>query len=646
MRLRALILFGMSAAVFGSQSAGDGIPDGSDCCEWDHVPPESRDYGDQGSEWLNEPEWPAPSNYRLKENNPIYIAEFLLLRPPIEVADRERLSIQAVMGLPVLGPQLVWLAVEAGHTSVVAALLRAGASPVGVNSHGTLSSGALLAASEQGDLESVRMLVEAGVDPDLHIPRGGQDVDCGLLFKPKPVYIRRPRENAEIHSDWSDATPLFLAIMGTTLSYRYSTYTYTALELAARTGHLPTLAVLTEHLNITGSGGDESPFSQVKHLLTSAAWSRDVEVVNYVLLRLGFPVASPGADCRGGLLTDEHRGWVLTILRGLCGGVERPTSVASIEHFLEYLREPGRQTMLKVPDLRKDLWEGMFMAVLHDQTDVYVFLGRLLARLMHQEEDESTYAEADNEEFKCSLRNAMLRLRRGEGPHYFANNSARFELILESELAHAIEWDRFGIVRFLVEDGFLDPNEHTKGLDAVLTPDYFRNRPLSLLERSVVAGAYGVAAYLIEHTDPYVMGYLHEWGYWTTPLVEALTVTFDRSWSKSLVSMEEIARLLFSRGGPVSSISPPAVPDFRNGDVVIDVVRIGLARDARELCLCWGYRGTIRPKPLLTHKKVVRLELSKEDEAWWPRLQKMPQIPQELIQSIRQSGRKKNDSSS
>ncbi|KAF6813470.1 hypothetical protein CPLU01_14651 [Colletotrichum plurivorum] len=634
MRRRALILFGMADAVFGSQSAEGGIPDGFDCCEWDHVPPESRDYGYQGSEWLNEIEWPAPSNYRLKENDPIYIAEFLLLRPPIEAADRERLSIQAVMGLPVLGPQLLWLAVEAGHTSVVAALLRGGASPIGVNSHGTPSSGALLAASSR-------------------------DVDSDLWIKPKPVYMRRPNENAEIHSDWSDATPLFLAVMGNhtevvrfllktgrlnltrRVSYRYSTYTYTALELAARTGHLPTLAVLTEHLNITGSGGDESPFFQVKHLLTSAAWSRDVEVVNYVLLRLGFPVASPGADRRGSLLTDEHREWALSVLRGLCSGAERPKSVASIEHFLDYLREPGRQTMLEVPDLRKALWSGMFMAVVHDQTDVYVLLAQLLAQLMHQEEDDSTYAEADNQEFKCSLRSAMLRLRRGEDPHYFANNSARFEFILESELAHAIEWDRPDIVRFLVEKGFVDPNEHTTGLDAAVTPEYYQNRPLSLLERFVVAGAYGVAAYLIEHTDPYVMGYLHKWGYWTTPLVEALTVTFDRSWTKSLVSMEEIARRLLSRGGPVSSISPPAAPDFRNGDVVIDVVRIGLARDARQLCLCWGYRGTIRPKPMLTYKNVVRLELRKEDEAWWPRLRKMPEVPPELTQSIRQSGRKK-----
>ncbi|KAF6824600.1 hypothetical protein CMUS01_10178 [Colletotrichum musicola] len=203
MRRRALILFGLAAAVFESQSAGGGIPDGSDCCEWDHVPPESRDYDYQGSEWLDQPEWPAPSNYRLKENDPIYIAEFLLLRSPIEAADRERLSIQAVMRLPVLGPQLLWLAVEAGHTSVVAALLRAGASPVGINSHETPSSGALLAASEQGDLESVRMLVEAGVDPDLHIPLGRQDVDSDLWFKPKPIYKRRPREreNAEIHGD-------------------------------------------------------------------------------------------------------------------------------------------------------------------------------------------------------------------------------------------------------------------------------------------------------------------------------------------------------------------------------------------------------------------------------------------------------------
>ncbi|KAF6824601.1 hypothetical protein CMUS01_10179 [Colletotrichum musicola] len=348
-----------------------------------------------------------------------------------------------------------------------------------------------------------------------------------------------------------------------------------------------------EHLNITGSGGDESTVFQVKHLLTSAAWSGDVEVVNYALLRLGFPVASPGADRRGSLLTDEHRGWVLAVLRGLCGGVERPESVASIEHFLDYLRAPGRQTMLKVPGLHEALWTGMFMAVFHDQTDVYVFLARLLARLMHQEEDDSTYAEPDNQEFKRSLQSAMRRLSRGESPHFFANKSARP-----------------GIVRFLVDDGFFDPNEHTRGLDAEVTPENYRKRPLSLLERFVVAEAYGVAAYLIEHTDP--------------------------SWTKNLASMEEIARLLLSRGGPVSSISPPAAPDFRNGDVV-DVVRTGLARDARELCLCWGYRGTIRPKPMLTYKNVVRLELRKEDEAWWSRLQRMHQAPPELTESIFQA---------
>lgn len=571
-----------------------------------------------------------------KQNDPFYIDNVLLLRPPIEAVDRTQLSIQAFLAAPSLGSRLLWLAVEAGHTSTVAALLRAGANPVGINHDAYPSSGALLAASEQGDLESVRMLVEAGADPDLHL-RGVQDVDCDVSFK---HWDFNTNTNANIGSGWSfSTTPLFLAIEGghvevvrfllgtgrvdLTRRVEYWPSDHTALEMAALVGDLPTFAALMEHLNITGSGGDESPFFQVTNLLTSAGWSRNLEVVNYALLRLGFPAASPWAGRRGSLLTNEHRKWVEIVLRGLCGGVTRPKSIGPIEHFLDYLREPGQLTIPELPDLRHSLLEGMHMAIVHGQTDVFALLARLFARLMHQEKDDSSYDEGENQKLKCSMYSALYREPEEKQWRHLDGNAAKFESVLQARLVNAIDWDRDGIVQFLVEVMGIDPNENTKGLDSV-RQDY-QERPLSILERAVVDGAHDVAAYLIEHTDPYIMGYLHRYGHWTTPLAEVISGSFStKHYRKNLVSAEDVARLLLSKGGPVSSISPPTTPNFGNGNtVVVDVVETW----GRETCLCWGYKDTIRPKPWIQGKTILRLKLKEQDEAWWNRLRKRPGMP-------------------
>lgn len=80
----------------------------------------------------------------------------------------------------------------------------------------------------------------------------------------------------------------------------------------------------------------------------------------------------------------------------------------------------------------------------------------------------------------------------------------------------------------------------------------------------------------------------------------------------------------------MSDISPSGVPEFKNGSVILDAVK------PRKLgqpmvCLCWGYANTMRPKPDLKGKWIARLEMTEEDEEWWPRLQKMIEVPPESV---------------
>lgn len=603
------VLCSLTAAGSEKHDADD------DCCEWDHVPTDPSDLGlfDDYNPWVDSidnfrPDNPNYNFYNPSGIGPFHAVDYLQWRPEMDVHERMLLSMEAFKASPNIGHRLLWLAAEAGHTSVAEALLRAGASPFGVNDRGKPSSRTLVVASRRGDVEIMRLLVEAGVDPDMSLD-GWQDVRPDWWENPEPAAVQHTP--CELHSCGWETTPIFLAaehnhtamvqwLLQTgriDLTRRHHNSNKTVLETAAHIGHSPTFKLLMEHCVVNGDHEDHQPCFIVSNLLEEVAGTGDLDLTYFTLRHLGFPVENTHVDRRGmfHVLATRHRQLMMHTFRGILASSR--ASKSFIQHFLDYFRVLEKVEIPGMLEMRDELNHSLFLAVSGDRVDVFALLMELNAQYFNQLSQSGSGTDPWKQSKLWSMRLAL-------------------------------EHDRPGIVKYLIEEEDMDPNINSRGY---LPFDALRDRQHrseTLLELSSLKGSYNVARYLLENTNPYISGLLgHD--AWDTPLSCLLrTARFDPPYQHQIESREldEVVGLLLRRGGPVSLVSPEGSPKFENNSVIVDVVGDFGSSLQPRVCLCWGYRETMRPKPNLRDKGVVRLELKQEDETWWRSLQRMIEV--------------------
>ncbi|KPM35935.1 hypothetical protein AK830_g10643 [Neonectria ditissima] len=551
-----------------------------DCCGWDEPPIVYPRMIPRPEDVHSAPKGPDPDDYALGRDDPAYAWAFLSTSAELDTEERLRLSLSALSRFPEKAGSLLSFAIEDGHPSVVSSLLEAGASATETDEDGTYRSSPLAAACRLGDVESLRLFVEAGADPDLYM--------AGLS------------EQDLWHVSGSRATPLMIAIqygqaevvdylLGTErvdLTRRQPYRGVSPIEMAAAKGDLPTLRALMEHpsqeiLAIAKEFEERNPFYELGLVLRMAVSSGKIEAVQYLLKNMGIPSEDRDGVWKGDLLTPGQRRELLRALKYACSTAQ----TNSIELLLGYFLRPGESTFPELEGFQNDLVGGRMKAVYEGQTEAYELLMHLEAQrgVGERPQEESDFLQAH-----------LLRC-----------------------LQFAAAFGSLGIVKHLVENQGLDVNDAVTGTDE--RSGLPLREPIAVLDHACQHGTVDVVRYLLEHTTADIHGSLSKAGYWRTPLSRAMANRVDGS-------AEAIARLLLEHGGPVDLISPDGTPEFKNNDVVVDVIAGNSLGERNSVCLCWGYKSSIRPIPNLPHKNAVRLELGEGDQTWWSNLQYVQEL--------------------
>ncbi|KAK7426560.1 hypothetical protein QQZ08_006890 [Neonectria magnoliae] len=520
MRLHLLIF-----AVYVPTAAASQASLSKNCCGWNEPLIVYPRMFPQPEDVHPTPEGPNPDDYALGRDDPAYAWAFLSSLPELDADERLELSLKALSKFPEKAGSLLSFAVEDGHPSVVSSLLAAGVDATEMNEDGTPRSPPLAAACRRGDVHALRLLIEAGVDPDLYM--------AGLS------------EQDLWHVSGSRATPLMVAIqyeqvevvdylLGTgrvDLARRQPFRGVSPIEMAAGKGHVPTLRAIMEHpthgvLTTARQTETEQSFYELGLLLRMGVSSRNIEAVRYLLRNIGIPTEDSDGIWKGDLLTSAQRRGMLHALKSACSVAQ----TSSIQLLLEYFLRPGDSAFPELENIRHDLVGGRMEAVRRDETEAFELLMRLEIQrgIEGQSQEESDFLQAH-----------LLRC-----------------------LQFAARFGSVGIVKYLVETEGLDVNDDVTGTDE-------RSRlplrePEAVLDHAAQHGTANVVRYLLEHTTADIHGSRGPAGYRRTPLSRAMVNRVDSP-------AAEIVRLLLEHGGPVDLVSPDRMPNFKNG-VVVDVV--------------------------------------------------------------------------
>ncbi|KAK7403496.1 hypothetical protein QQX98_010726 [Neonectria punicea] len=453
-------------------------------------------------------------------------------------------------------------------------------------------AGSLLSfAVEDGHPSVVSSLLAAGADPtDTNEDGTPRSIPLAAACRRGDVHSLRSLVEAGVdpdlymaglseqdlrHVSGSRATPLMIAIQyeqAEVVAYLLGTGRVKAMCQPCEPMEHPAHGVLAT----ARQSEAEQSFYELGLILRMVVSSRNTEAVRYLLRNIGIPTEDSDGIWKGDLLTPAQRRGMLHALKSACSVAQ----TSSIQLLLEYFLWPGESAFPELENIRHDLVGGRMEAVRRDETEAFELLMRLEAQrgIEGRSQEESDFLQAH-----------LLRC-----------------------LQFAARFGSVGIVKYLVETEGLDVN------DAVTGTDERSGLPLreaeAVLDHAAQHGTANVVRFLLEHTPADIHGSRSPAGYWRTPLSRAMVNRVNSP-------AAEIVRLLLEHGGPVDLISPDGMPEFKNSDVVVDVVAGNSLGEPSSVCLCWGYKSSIRPVPNLRLRNVVRLELEERDATWWNNLQ-------------------------
>nr|XP_036578995.1 uncharacterized protein CTRU02_10924 [Colletotrichum truncatum]KAF6786426.1 hypothetical protein CTRU02_10924 [Colletotrichum truncatum] len=562
--------------------------------------------------------------HELKSNDPIDVLDYLSQHPDIDVNRWMELSLDAFEAFPKTERVLLRLAVEAGYPSVLEALLEAGANPVIKDKFGDPSSDAVVIASIKGDVESMQSLVRAGVHPDMTLTSNqklrpgwlgnrnahARDMMSRIIWRSSPTHIA-------INNNHTALVQWLLATGRVDLTRRQSGESLPPLEAAILIGHMPTLRVTMEHYAATDDGNYLKTLFDDPTLLVYAAWTGDRDVIHYVINRFISPLEDSESEILVKQLVDKNLPFMVAILESLFSSPR--TSPRVIQYFFDYLGQLDHLNVSILSRLQQGLKQGCQVAANTDNIDVFTLL-------MQLNEQITTHSYAPEER-----------------THHSSE-------ILKESFCWAFAHDSISVVRYLIEEKGVNPDNADScnlpiwgGQDIFSVWDYKDNTTSptrSGLLYSILTGNFAVTSYLMTNSKSANISSLNDQAY-------SWILKYPNPWnqyknSKPRASLDETKSVLHSllqRGVSVSHISPPTLPDFRNKQVVVDVMESKHVMENKfeqrrsGVCLCWGYKDTIRPEPQWNNTATVRLDLKEEDSEWWIQLSTLHGVVQEQVVS-------------
>ncbi|KAM5349643.1 hypothetical protein ACJ41O_006148 [Fusarium nematophilum] len=491
---------------------------------------------------------------RLSEHDSPYIAQ-----------QETPLPLPAWCYSPPWGRVLLLKAAEEGNPRDLATLLRAGVDPFEKNEHGNPWSRAFYITINGGDVESVRLLVNAGVDPGSRMS-GFLNEDEGVWGTPLTIAIERRQLNVV---EWLVGTGRAEIAVGSD-----SENITNAVDAAAGEGFLPSLRVLVEHptfgLRATNNLPTQNP--QVfngQRLLIYATSSKEIDIIEYVLDILGIPPPSVGQVWTRPTLSPEQRALVLAAIGWACSEADSRTITYLLRYFLD---SDGKFLEAESLD-RQQLASGRFKASCSDDAASFVLLMDLEAQR------RQAIGEAETE-------------------------------FLEMHTIRCLQWaashGSLGIVQYIVENESADVNKihvtHQRSSVGLY--------PETVLHLATRHRQAAIVKYLVEnaHADGHIR---NEAG--STPIQVAL-VQEDR----------ETVQVLLSHGGPLSRIEEDSGPgEGADCDKPVVEIAMDISSEAREVILRWRYLSgsdACTEQPRRRRMVAMRFEQSELGEGWLERI--------------------------